>query len=153
MRAKPELFADHYTQARLFYESQSVPEQKHIADAFAFELSKVTVPAVRERMVASLRNASEDLARQVAGKIGIAQMPRRAAARDGAAAQARGNALAGAVVDVPPGQRLGGRPQGGAVRRAECRLERRLLGFARAPGRPGRGGALRGGAHRAGAHC
>jgi catalase len=75
VRAKPELFADHYTQARLFYESQTPPEQAHIADAFAFELSKVTVPAVRERMVASLRNASEDLARRVADKIGIAQMP------------------------------------------------------------------------------
>jgi catalase len=75
VRAKPELFADHYTQARLFFESQSAPEQAHIADAFAFELSKVTVPAVRERMVASLRNASEDLARKVADKIGIAQMP------------------------------------------------------------------------------
>ncbi|MCW5659716.1 MAG: catalase [Burkholderiaceae bacterium] len=75
VRAKPELFADHYTQARLFYESQSVPERNHIADAFGFELSKVTVPAVRERMVASLRNASEDLARKVADKIGIAQLP------------------------------------------------------------------------------
>jgi catalase len=75
VRAKPELFADHYTQARLFYESQSAPERRHIADAFAFELGKVTVPAVRERMVASLRNASEELARQVADKIGISKMP------------------------------------------------------------------------------
>jgi len=75
VRAKPELFADHYTQARLFYESQSQPEQAHIAAAFAFELSKVTVPAVRERMVASLRNASDALARAVADKLGIAQLP------------------------------------------------------------------------------
>jgi catalase len=75
VRAKPELFADHYTQARLFYESQTAPEQAHIAAAFAFELSKVTVPAVRERMVASLRNASEVLARQVAAKIGMARVP------------------------------------------------------------------------------
>ncbi len=75
VRAKPELFADHYTQARLFYESQSNPEQAHIAAAFAFELSKVTVPALRERMVASLRNASETLARAVADKLGIAQLP------------------------------------------------------------------------------
>jgi catalase len=75
VRAKPELFADHYTQARLFYESQTPPEQAHIVDAFAFELSKVTVPAVRERMVGSLRNASEDLARRVAAKIGMATLP------------------------------------------------------------------------------
>jgi catalase len=66
VRAKPELFAEHYNQARLFYESQSPAEQAHIAAAFRFELSKVTVPAIRTRMLASLRNASEDLAAKVA---------------------------------------------------------------------------------------
>ena len=71
VRAKPEKFADHYTQARLFYESQTPVEQCHIANAFRFELSKVTVPAIRERMVASLRNASEDLAKNVAMGLGM----------------------------------------------------------------------------------
>ncbi len=71
IRAKPEKFADHYTQAALFYESQTPPEQAHIAAAFRFELSKLTVPAIRERMVASLRNASEDLARKVADGLGM----------------------------------------------------------------------------------
>ncbi|MCG2593468.1 catalase [Ramlibacter sp. XY19] len=71
VRAKPEKFADHYTQARLFYESQTPPEQAHIAAAFRFELSKLTVPAIRERMVASLRNASEDLAKKVAEGLGM----------------------------------------------------------------------------------
>jgi len=66
VRAKPELFAEHYNQARLFYESQSPSERSHIAAAFRFELSKVTVPAIRSRMLASLRNASEDLATMVA---------------------------------------------------------------------------------------
>jgi catalase len=66
VRAKPELFAEHYQQATLFYESQSPVEQAHIAAAFRFELSKVTVPAIRRRMVASLRNASEELAAKVA---------------------------------------------------------------------------------------
>ena len=66
VRAKPELFAEHYNQARLFFESQSPAEQAHIAAAFRFELSKVTVPAIRTRMLSSLRNASEDLATQVA---------------------------------------------------------------------------------------
>jgi catalase len=75
VRAKPEKFADHYTQARLFFESQSPVEQDHIANAFRFELSKVTVPAIRERMVASLRNASEPLARKVATGLGIEDMP------------------------------------------------------------------------------
>ena len=71
VRAKPEKFADHYTQARLFYESQSPVEQTHIANAFRFELSKVTVPAIRERTVSMLRNASEQLAKQVAMGLGM----------------------------------------------------------------------------------
>ncbi|HVR48570.1 MAG TPA: catalase [Pseudorhodoferax sp.] len=75
VRAKPEKFADHYTQATLFYESQTPAEQAHIAAAFRFELSKLTVPAVRERMVASLRNVSEPLARQVAQGLGMRELP------------------------------------------------------------------------------
>ena len=75
VRAKPEKFADHYTQARLFFESQTPVEQDHIANAFRFELSKVTVPAIRERMVASLRNASEALAKKVADGLGMDPMP------------------------------------------------------------------------------
>jgi catalase len=66
VRAKPELFAEHYNQARLFFDSQSPAEQAHIAAAFRFELSKLTVPAIRTRMLASLRNASEELAAKVA---------------------------------------------------------------------------------------
>ncbi|WP_354004231.1 catalase-related domain-containing protein [Delftia sp.] len=49
------------------FDSQSPSEQAHIAAAFRFELSKVTVPAIRERMVSSLRNVFEELANQVAG--------------------------------------------------------------------------------------
>jgi len=75
IRAKPEKFADHYTQATLFYESQSPAEKAHIAAAFRFELSKLTVPAIRERMVASLRNASEELASQVGSKLGMNPLP------------------------------------------------------------------------------
>jgi catalase len=71
VRGKPEKFADHYTQATLFYESQSPVEQAHIAAAFRFELSKCTVPAVRERVVASLLNASPGLAQQVAQGLGM----------------------------------------------------------------------------------
>jgi catalase len=75
VRGKPEKFADHYTQATLFYESQTPAEQAHIAAAFRFELSKVTVPAIRERMVASLRNASEALAQKVAQDLGMDPLP------------------------------------------------------------------------------
>ncbi|MEO5697519.1 MAG: catalase [Burkholderiaceae bacterium] len=72
LRGKPEKFADHYTQATLFYESQTDFEKAHIIGGFRFELSKVMVPAVRERMVASLVNVSPELARAVATGLGMA---------------------------------------------------------------------------------
>ncbi len=72
LRGKPEKFADHYTQASLFYESQTEVEKAHIVGGFRFELSKVTVPAIRERMVASLVNVSAELSAAVAAGLGIA---------------------------------------------------------------------------------
>lgn len=71
IRAKPAKFAEHFRQAALFYESQTPVERDHIAAAFRFELSKVTVPAIRERTVAMLANASETLARKVADGLGM----------------------------------------------------------------------------------
>ncbi len=65
-RARPELFADHYSQARQFWNSQTPVEQRHIVDAYVFELSKVETPAIRRRMVANLRNVHEDLAVAIA---------------------------------------------------------------------------------------
>jgi catalase len=75
LRGKPEKFAEHYNQATLFYESQTKFEQRHIIDAFSFELSKVTVPGIRKRTVAMLRNVSESLAEAVATKLGIDSLP------------------------------------------------------------------------------
>ena len=75
LRGKPEKFADHYTQATLFYASQTPVEQAHIVGGFRFELSKLTVPAIRERMVASLVNVSAELAAAVAEGLGIAVPP------------------------------------------------------------------------------
>ncbi|MCG5499903.1 catalase [Ectothiorhodospira lacustris] len=72
VRGKPEKFAEHYAQATLFYESQTAVEKAHIAAAFRFELSKVGVLAIRERMLSSLVNVSPALAAQVAGGLGMA---------------------------------------------------------------------------------
>ncbi len=66
LRVRPELFADHYSQARLFWISQTESEQAHIASSFVFELSKVGLAPVRERMVANLRNVTDELAKRVA---------------------------------------------------------------------------------------
>jgi catalase len=74
-RLRPSSFADHYSQARQFYRSQQPLEQQHIIEAFTFELSKVETPAIRERMVANLRNVDEDLARGVADGLGLPQLP------------------------------------------------------------------------------
>ncbi len=71
VRGKPEKFAEHYLQARLFFDSQTSIEKAHIIGGFRFELSKVTVPAIRERMVASLLNVSKELAGAVAQGLGI----------------------------------------------------------------------------------
>ena len=72
LRGKPEKFADHYTQATLFYDSQTLVEQAHIVSGFRFELSKVTVPAIRQRMLSSLVNVSPELAAAVATGLGMA---------------------------------------------------------------------------------
>ena len=78
VRLRPESFADHYSQARQFYISQTPPEQRHIAMALTFELSKVETPAIRERMVSHLMNIDETLATTVAQKLGFQSMPKPA---------------------------------------------------------------------------
>jgi len=77
-RLRAESFADHYSQARQFFISQTVSEQAHIAGALTFELSKVKIPAIRERMVSHLLNIDETLANNVAGKLGLQKMPKPA---------------------------------------------------------------------------
>jgi catalase len=79
VRGKPEKFAEHYLQAKLFLDSQTPVEKAHIIAAFRFELSKLTVPAIRERMLASLVNVAPELAASVAAGLGMeapAAMPR-----------------------------------------------------------------------------
>ena len=71
VRGKPERFADHYTQATLFYNSQTPIEKAHILRAFRFELTKVQVPAVRQRVVAMLANVDAGLAEQLAAELGM----------------------------------------------------------------------------------
>jgi len=79
-RLRAESFADHYSQARQFFISQTMGEQTHIAAALTFELSKVKIPAIRERMVSHLLNIDETLADKVAAKLGLQKMPEPAEA-------------------------------------------------------------------------
>ena len=77
-RVRGEKFADHYSQARQFFISQTEPEQTHIKDAFVFELSKCENPAIRTRMVSHLTNVDEELAKRVADGLGLKDMPKAA---------------------------------------------------------------------------
>ena len=74
-RTRPSSFADHYSQARQFFQSQQPVEQTHIVDAFVFELSKVLRVDIRERLVANLANVDQDLAAAVAAGLGLESTP------------------------------------------------------------------------------
>lgn len=70
-RTRSETFADHYSQARQFWISQTEVEQQHIVDAYVFELSKCEIAAIRLRVVANLRNVDEDFASRIADGLGV----------------------------------------------------------------------------------
>jgi len=74
VRERSPSFADHYSQARQFYVSQTKVEQDHMVDALVFELSKVETPAIRARLVGHLRHIDEGLAQAVADGLGM-EMP------------------------------------------------------------------------------
>jgi catalase len=69
-RVRSESFADHYSQARLFYRSITPPEQKHLANALTFELSKLEVEAIRLKMLGHLLIIDKGLADAVINALG-----------------------------------------------------------------------------------
>jgi catalase len=73
VRERSESFRDHFSQARLFWRSQSAAEKEHMVLAFRFELGKVESQTVRERMVDLLTHVDLQLATQVAAGIGVAE--------------------------------------------------------------------------------
>jgi catalase len=81
LRIRGELFADHYSQARLFWKSQTDSERAHIASSFVFELSKVQLQQVQPRVIGNLLNVDADLAKRVANGLGIALPKQNPAAR------------------------------------------------------------------------
>jgi catalase len=74
-RIRPESFADHYSQARMFFRSQSTLEQAHMASALVFELSKVETEHVRLAVLAQLQNVDASLAQRVAKGLGLDEAP------------------------------------------------------------------------------
>lgn len=75
MRKRAEAFQNHYGQARMFFKSMSPVEAEHIVAAFAFELGKVEMPEIRSAVVAQLARVDDQLAAQVAAKLGLPEPP------------------------------------------------------------------------------
>ncbi len=127
-RIRAESFADHTSQARQFYVSQTEIERDHIAKAFTFELSKVQRADIRERMVAQLVNVHEDLATAVATGLGIDVPPAAPSARPTRTDLAPSPALS--ILANPPGT-FAGRTVGALVSKgsdsAALRALRRAL--------------------------
>lgn len=71
IRRRSKSFFDHFSQADLFYRSMSDHEKRHIQDAFAFELGKVKIVPIRQRMVNMLLEINEELAKIVGDKLGL----------------------------------------------------------------------------------
>jgi catalase len=117
LRVRAELFADHYSQARLFWKSQTDSERAHIASSFTFELSKVALEEVPGRVVANLRNVDEELATRVAAGLGIKVSAKAEAAR--------------APIDMPPSDALS------IQKNMKATIEGRIIGILIADGSDG----------------
>jgi catalase len=115
VRLRAESFADHYSQARLFYASVTPQERKHIQSALSFELGKVETAAIRRRMLGHLDIVDSGLGKAVADRLGMA----------GEAEKIR---LARQPIEVPlsPALRL--------YDRYEPTVQGRLIGVLLAPG-------------------
>ena len=81
VRHRSETFADHFSQARQFFDSQTKPEQDHIVAALVFELSKVETVAIRQAMLAQLANIRQDLSDRIAAGLGMETVAPAPAAR------------------------------------------------------------------------
>ena len=117
-RIRAESFADHYSQPRLFFNSQTAQEQSHLISAIIFELSKVETVAVRERTIAQLRNVDDGIARRVADGLGMATLPTAAPA-------------AAKAIDMKPSPALG------LVAKSKPTLQGRCIGILVADGSDG----------------
>jgi catalase len=80
IRRRSPSFDDHFSQATLFWNSQSPAEKDHITAAFQFELSKVEMAAIRQRVVDNLAHVDPKLARKIADALGIDAPDAKAAA-------------------------------------------------------------------------
>ena len=79
VRARSASFKDHYSQATLFWSSQSDVEKEHIVRAGRFELGKVESMEIRQRMIDGFNRVDHELAKRIAEGVGV-PLPTRAGA-------------------------------------------------------------------------
>lgn len=70
IQARSDSFKDHFSQAKLFWNSMSKTEKKHIVDAFSFEVGKVKNKEIRQQVVNMFANVDVGLATAVAEAVG-----------------------------------------------------------------------------------
>ena len=81
IRERSASFGDHFSQASLFWQSQSDPEKEHIVQALQFELSMVESKEIRTRIIGLLANIAPELAAHVAAAVGVPAPPTPAPAQ------------------------------------------------------------------------
>jgi catalase len=113
LRRRSPSFDDHFSQATLFWNSQSTSEKEHIIAAFQFELSRVETPAIRQRIVDNLAHVDMRLARKVAEPLGIGPPDPKSAAGHAGFREPRGKPL----VDSAPSLSMEGSTNGIQTRR------------------------------------
>ena len=70
-RARSKSFDDHFSQARLFWNSMSPPEKQHIINAFSFEVGKVKSQSVRQQVVDMFVRVDKEMATTIAINVGV----------------------------------------------------------------------------------
>ncbi|MBK0391571.1 catalase [Ramlibacter algicola] len=110
VRRRSESFDDHFSQATLFWNSQSAAEKEHIVCAFQHELAKVESKAVRQRVVDNLAHVDAKLARKVGEPLAIEAPDAKAAAGRAGFRAARGKlpmeASPSLSIDAPQGHAI-----------------------------------------------
>ena len=71
IQARSDSFKDHFSQARLFWNSMSPPEKQHIINAFNFEVGKVKSRSVRKQVVDMFVNVDKEMAIIIADNVGV----------------------------------------------------------------------------------
>lgn len=71
IQARSDSFKDFFSQARLFWNSMSPVEKKHITDAFNFEVGKVKSRSVRQQVVDMFVKVDKQLATEIADYVGV----------------------------------------------------------------------------------